>query len=66
MNKHVGHDHSCHNRFRIIELDRATHSVVIQYAENDWLRGVERTQRFAWMDFLQGLMDGRFEIHAVG
>lgn len=65
MNKHLGHDHSCHTRFHIIGIDPATHSVVIQYAENEWLRGMAQTRRMVWTEFLEKLMDGSFEIHHV-
>jgi hypothetical protein len=62
MGKHIGHDHSCHNRFHIVELDPAARTVVIRYEENEWTQGTEQTRQLDWIEFLEGLMDGRFEI----
>jgi hypothetical protein len=62
MNKHLGDDHSRLTHFHIVAIDPATSSVVIRYVENEWTRGVDQTQHLPWVEFLNGLQEGRYEI----
>lgn len=62
MTQHIGHDHLVGYRFHITDIDARTHTVAIRYDETAWLPGVTMTEQFAWTEFLQHLMEGRFEI----
>lgn len=63
MNNHLGDDRSCRAYFHIVDIDPATESVEIQYVENDWIRGMDQTRHLPWVEFLNGLREGRYEIH---
>ena len=65
MHKHTGHDHQLKNHFNVIGIDPQGQSVTIQYEENCWLRGQEPVQQMGWIEFLEGIMAGRFEIRAA-
>ncbi len=65
MSKHIGHDHLLKNHFNIIGIDPPGQSVILQYENNGWMRGQEPIQQLGWVEFIEGVMEGRFEIRAV-
>ena len=62
MNKHIGHDHSIQNHFTIIGFDEQDQSVRLQYESNEWMRSQNPIRQMGWVEFLEAVMDGRFEI----
>lgn len=66
MMKHIGHDHRSGYRFHITEIDPDSRKVAIQYDETAWQPGVTVTDQIDWTEFLEHLIDGRFEIRRPG
>ena len=66
MIKHIGHDHRSGYRFHITEIDTDSHKVAIQYDETAWRPGVTMRDQLDWTEFLEHLIDGRFEIRRPG
>jgi hypothetical protein len=62
MSSHIGHDHQLRNHFSIVGIDAQGQSVTIQYDDNEWLRGQDPVQRLGWVEFLEGMVAGRFEV----
>lgn len=61
MTRHFGHDHQSGYRFVVTAIDLNTRTVAIRYDETAWAPGARVTERLAWNDFLQHVIDGRFE-----
>jgi phage terminase large subunit len=66
MSKHIGNDCGSHTHFRIVDIDSRQGSVLVEYDENLWLREQRQAQEISWVEFVEGLRDGRFEIHRNG
>ncbi len=66
MTKHIGHDHLSGYRFHITEIDQDSRTVAIRYDETAWRPGVTMVDRINWTEFLEHLIDGRFEIRRPG
>lgn len=66
MCKHIGNDCHHHTRFRIVDIDSGQGSIIVEYDENLWFREEGRSQRISWVEFVEGLREGRFEIHRAG
>ena len=62
MTRHFGHDHRSGYRFVVTAIDMNTQTVAIRYDETAWAPGTRVINRLAWNDFLQYVIDGRFEI----
>ena len=63
MTKHAGRDQKTRAKFHIVGFDAATGMVELHHSPDGWVKDASDTEHMSWMDFLQGLMDGRFEIH---
>jgi hypothetical protein len=62
MSKHIGNDLGSYTRFRIVEIDSRQGSVRVEYDENLWLTEQVRACEISWVEFVEALRDGRFEI----
>lgn len=63
MNKHIGNDCNSHTHFHIVDVDSTSGSVLVEYDKNLWIQEQTQAQQLPWVEFVEGLRDGRFEIH---
>jgi hypothetical protein len=63
MNNHIGNDSRSHTHFRIVDVDANAGCVLVEYDQNLWFREQEQARQISWVEFVEGLKEGRFEIH---
>ncbi len=65
MAKHIGKD--LHNRakFHILGIDEANGTVEL-YSRDGWSKAACENLVLPWVTFMQGLMDGRYEVRPGG
>lgn len=63
--RHIARDTNTRGKFRIVGVSEETGLVELRQQKDGWARQFEEFQRMPWTEFIQGLMDGRFEIHPL-
>lgn len=63
--RHIARDINTRGKFSIIGLTEETGMVELRQQKDGWTREFEEFQRMPWTEFVQGLIDGRFEIYPL-
>ena len=62
MTQHTIKDLSTRNVFHIVDFDEASGLIRVHFRKDGWIQNFDEFQTMTWIDFVSGIMQGRFEI----
>lgn len=64
MTQHSIKDLSTRNVFQIVDFDEASGLIRVHFRKDGWIQNFDEFQTMTWVDFVSGIMQGRFLISA--
>ena len=62
MIQHTIRDLSTRNIFHIVDFDEASGLIRLHYRKDGWIQDFDEFQMMTWVDFISGIIQGRFEM----
>ena len=63
MNQNTGRDQRTRAKFKITGIDEANGLVLLHHAKDGWTDDPEGIRAMPWVEFVQNLMAGCYELH---